>query len=102
MIWTFIIIIAVIVILMLLFKFKEIRHKIGLVFIAGILVFLVLSFMQVYSSANVDLNSFDGVSKVSSLYFSWLGSLFGNTAKVVGYAINQNWGVNVTNSSLGN
>ncbi|MEI6849850.1 MAG: hypothetical protein WCK29_02320 [archaeon] len=102
MIWTFVIIIAVIVVLMLLFKFKEIRHKIGLVFIAGILIFLALSFMQVYSSSKVDLTSFDGISQVTSLYFSWLGSLFNNGAKVVGYAINQNWGVNITNSSLGN
>lgn len=86
---------------MLIFKFKEIRHKAGLLFFAGILIFLFLSFMQVYTSSDVDLTSFDGLTKVSKLYFSWLGNLFNNGAKVVGYAINQNWGVNSTNVSLG-
>ena len=69
----YVIIAAIIIVLMLMFKFKEIRHKASLIFMAGILVFLFLSFMQVYTSSDVDLKSFDGVSKVTKLYFSWLG-----------------------------
>jgi hypothetical protein len=84
-----------------MFKFKEIRHKFSLVFIAAVLIFLLMSFLQVYNSTNVDLKSFDGLSKVAKLYFSWLGSLFGNVGKVAGYAIHQNWGVNSSiNSSI--
>ena len=99
--WTWLIIIAIVLVLLVAFKFKEIKHKFGLVLIAVVLVFLVLSFMQVYSSTGEDLKSFDGISKIVKVYFSWLGSLFGNMGKIAGYAIHQDWGVNATNVSGG-
>lgn len=98
--WTWFLVIAIVLVLLLVFKFKEIRHKIGLIAIALILVFLVFSFTQVYKSNGGDLKSFDGVTKVGKLYFSWLGSIIKNVGNIGGYAIHRDWGLNLTNSSL--
>lgn len=97
--WIWFWVAAVVVVLLVAFKFKEIKHKFGLVTITIILIFLVFSFMQVYRTNNVDLSTFDGVTAVGKLYFSWLGNMFGNLANIGGYAIHQNWGINLTNST---
>lgn len=99
MIWTWVIIAVIVVLLLLAFKFKEIRHKFGLVVISVILIFLLLSFVSIYKNSKNDLKTFDGVAKVLKLYFSWLGNLFRNAGKVSAFAIHQNWGLNLTNST---
>jgi len=43
------------------------------------------------------LGNLEGVVGAAKIYFSWLGSLFGNFAKVSTYAVKQDWGINVTN-----
>ncbi len=89
------------IVLMVFFKMKEIRHKFGLVVIALILLFLVFSFSQIYSKQKPDLKSFDGISQVIKVYFSWLSSIGKNILGVSGYAVHQDWGLNLTNSSEG-
>ena len=90
---------AILVFLLLAFKFKEIRHKFTLVIIAIVLIFFAFSFIQVYKSNNANLATFDGVITLGKLYFAWLGNLFGNVGKLSAYAIHQDWGLNVTNST---
>lgn len=90
------------IVLMVLFKMKEIRHKFGLVAIALIVLFLVFSFSHVYKSNKPDLTTFDGISQVTKLYFSWLGGVFKNLGKVTGFAINQDWGLNSTYNNISN
>ena len=58
-VWIFLILIVMA--LMVLFKFKELRHKIGLVFITLLLIFLAFSVYNVYSTHSVNLTTFDGV-----------------------------------------
>lgn len=87
-------IIVGVLLLLLLFKFKEIRHKIGLTFVIVLLVFLVVSFGQLYASNDLDLTTFDGVMKAGKVYTSWLSSAIGNIAKVSTYAVKQDWGMN--------
>ena len=89
----------IVIVLMVIFKFKEIRHKFGLVIVAFILIFFLITFSSIYVAHKTDLKSFDGVIKVSKIYFSWLGSVFKNVVKVSGYAIHQDWGLNITNST---
>lgn len=92
--------IAVLVLIaIMLFKFKEIRHKLGLGAIVILILFLVASFGQLYATHNLDLTSFDGIVMAGKVYFSWLGSVAKNVANIGGYAIKQDWGVNVTNVS---
>ena len=47
-------IVIILLVLMVLFKIKEVRHKLGLVVIAGILIFLLISLTQIYTTTKVD------------------------------------------------
>jgi hypothetical protein len=68
-------IIIAIVALTLLFKFKEVQHKVHLVVIAGLLLFVVLSVGHVYKTHDVDLTTFDGVATLGKYYMVWANSL---------------------------
>ncbi len=92
-----ILIILLILILIVMFKFKEIRHKIGLLVVTGILLFLIFSIAQLYRSHSLDLTSFDGIVAAGKIYFSWLGNVFHNLVKTSSYVVQQNWGLNVSN-----
>ena len=98
--WTWILIGVILIILLVFFKFKEIRHKFGLVFIAIMLIFFIFSFTQIYKTNGADLKTFDGVMKVVKVYFSWLGNLFKTTGEVTTYAIHQDWGLNSSNLTI--
>ncbi len=84
--------------LMVLFKMKELRHQTGLIVIALILLFLVISFSQVYKVNKPNLKSFDGIMDIVKVYFSWLGTIFKNVGHITGYAVHLDWGVNVSNA----
>ena len=93
--WWIISILAFIVIV--LFKANEIKHRIGLLAITFLLIFLALSVYQVYTTNTLNLTNFDGIVGAGKIYFNWLGSLFHNAKKVSVFAIQQDWGVNVSN-----
>jgi hypothetical protein len=89
--------IAVLVLIgFLFFKYKENRHKFGLIAIILLLLFLVLSFGQLYFSNNMDLSTFDGIVSAGKVYVAWLGGAAGNVANIGGYAIKQDWQTNTT------
>lgn len=93
-------IIAVFVfIVLILFRVKEIRHRMGLLIVTLILLFFALTAYQIYKNHDVDLSNFDGVVSAGKVYFSWLGHLFSTTKKVTTYAVQQEWGFNASNSS---
>jgi glucan phosphoethanolaminetransferase (alkaline phosphatase superfamily) len=94
LLWVFVI--ALVVILMLVFKAKEVRHKIGFVIASVICLFLIFSFVQVYKSHKIDLTTFDGFVQATKAYFAWLGQLFNNVKQTTSYAIKQDWGINST------
>ena len=82
------------VFLTLAFKAKEIRHKMGLLFVVMICLFLIFSAIQIYRSKTTDLTTFDGLMSALKIYFSWLGQIFHNTKGIVGYTIQQDWSIN--------
>ncbi|MAG38186.1 hypothetical protein CMI45_02260 [Candidatus Pacearchaeota archaeon] len=64
--------------------------------IAVSILLIIISLAIVYVDSSADLTSFDGVIGFIKAYFSWLGSIMGNGAKIAGYVVNQDWGVNDT------
>ena len=74
------------------FKFKEFRHKFGLIVVIVLVLFLVASFGQLYVSNDLNLTSFDGIVKAGKVYFGWLGNAADNLFKVSTYAVKQDWG----------
>lgn len=100
--WGFIIAVVVIVLAMLYIngyqnKFQSFYGKVFNFVVVVALLFGALSIGYVYFKADPDLGNFDGVVQFVRLYFSWLGSLFGNAQSVTGFAVQQDWGGNLTN-----
>lgn len=87
---------AILVVLFIGFKFKEARHKIGLISSLFLLMFFLISFGQVYLTNDLDLSNFDGLVEAGKLYFSWLGSFANNVVKVTSYVVQQDWVGNST------
>ncbi len=88
----------------ILFKFKEVRHRAGLFTIIIVLLFFIITIGYISKVNNINLNSFDGISSVTRVYFSWLADIGRNLIGISGYAIKQDWGLNATthtNLSLG-
>lgn len=75
------------------FKFKDIRQKVGLIFMISVILFLVFSFWQVYSQGHVDLTSPSGWVNAGKMYVAWIMNLGHNVADVTGNVINKNWDV---------
>jgi len=89
--WFFIIVLVLF--LALAFKAKEVRHKIGLVVILTIVLFLIFSALQVYKSKQVDLTTFDGMSTAGKVYVAWLSEIYLNVKGAVGYVGKQDWNI---------
>ncbi len=91
---------ALIIIAVLLFKFKEVRHRSSLLILIVVLIFFVFTFGKIYSQNEVDLKTFDGIVSIGKVYFSWLGNVLKNFVNIGGYAVKQDWSLNVTNLSV--
>src|SRR3989344_1222438 len=87
--WWLIFIVAVLI--LIVFKFKELRHKLGFVIVISVILFLIASFSQIYVTEDLKLNSFDGIVHAGRIYFSWLGNAAGNLADIGSYAVKQDW-----------
>ena len=91
-----IIVALVIVLAFVVFKFKEMRHRFGLITIIVILLLATFSFSVVSSKNNVDLSTFDGLVTAGKIYFSWIGGAFSNLKSISGFAVKQDWSANST------
>jgi len=86
--------------LLVLFKFKEIRHKLVYGGIALLLVFFIFSFGYVYIKGNGSLTDYESFVAVGKLYLNWLTSIGDNLKTITGYAAKQDWGLNSTISNI--
>lgn len=86
--------------LLILFKFKEIRHKLVYGGIALLLVLFIFSFGYVYIKGNGSLSSYEDFIKTGKLYLNWLASIGDNLKTITGYAAKHDWGLNSTISNI--
>jgi len=61
--------------------------------------FVAFSLYQVTKNHGLNFGSFEGIVSAGKLYFLWLKSIVVNMGKITGYAVNQDWVLNVTNIS---
>ncbi|MFA7707607.1 MAG: hypothetical protein WCX73_01535 [Candidatus Pacearchaeota archaeon] len=93
-----IIIILLIVIGLYVVKFDHFKHKIWMVFLIFLAVFLVLSFSLVGSKYELRFNNFNEISNSGKIYLGWLANGFQNLKSIAGNAIKLDW--TSTNNSL--
>ena len=87
---------VLIIAIWLIFESKRMKHKVFAIFLIGFVLFSYFSFMFVFKNKDVDFKSVDGVKEASSMYFSWLGTLFSNFKTITAKAIKMNWKGNMT------
>jgi len=83
----------------LMMGFRRARHKFFSLFLIFMLLFLAISFTVAIKGKNIDLKTSKGVFDAGKVYFSWLGSAFGNFKTVTTYAVKMDWGG--SNKTLG-
>lgn len=100
---SWILIALVILIVFVFYKMRDFRHQVGLIVFAILIIFLLVSFGQLYASRNLDLNTFDGIMNAGKIYMAWLGAFGKNIIGMAGYAVHQDWTAsNLTAKNNGN
>jgi CDP-diglyceride synthetase len=93
----FFIILILIVAIWVIIEFKRMRHKLFAIFLIGLILFLYITVTLVIKQNNLEVNSVQGVIDTTRVYFSWLGSVFGNLKDITSNVINMDWSGNKTN-----
>jgi len=101
------IIIAVIIIVLVVFIFNKYQNKyqnfqgnIFNIIVTLLIIVILFSVGYVYATNSVSLKSLNGFLEFGKLYLGWLKGLLANTKDIVGYVINQEWGLNSTATNL--
>jgi len=96
----FFVVAILVVAIWVLIELKRMRHKFFAFFLIALILFSYLSFTIVLKDSNVNLKTIPGIIDGGKLYFSWLGSLFGNAKSITSHAVALDWtGENKTESS---
>lgn len=101
MVWAVIVLVIVVLALGIWFflEFKRMKHKVFALFLIGLLLFIFFSAVFVFNGKEIDYKTAPGVMSATKVYFSWLGSIFGNFKTITTNAINLDWKGNQDNST---
>ncbi|MFH1787565.1 MAG: hypothetical protein ABH811_02130 [archaeon] len=80
----------------IIIEIKRTKHKLFAIFLIALILFMYLSFSIVFKGQDINWKSASGIMEASNLYFSWLGSAFGNVKSITGYAAGMDWNSNET------
>jgi len=72
-------------------KLTHIRHKVSLIFIIGLLLFLYISALLVNTDNEFDLSTTEGFAGALRIYAGWLANGFQNMKALTGNAIKMDW-----------
>ena len=88
---TLLIISLVIIVVWVLLEVKRLKHKIFLISLVVLMISLYLGVVVVFQDRNIDFTSYSGMIDAGKIYFSWLGSVFGNLKMITASAIQLDW-----------
>jgi len=80
----------------LIIEVKRFKHKALAVFLIALILFTYFSFTATLKGKDLDLKTISGLTTATKLYFTWLGSMFGNLKTITTNAIKMNWKSNET------
>jgi len=93
---TFIIIAVLIAAIWIIIEIKRLKHKLFAIFLIGLILLGYFSFNLSLREQDVDIKTVSGIIDASKIYFSWVGSAFGNMKLITTNAIKMDWGANET------
>ncbi len=80
-------------------KISNEKQKVAVRLLIMLFIFLAITVSYVGVRSGVDLTSFDSLVDVGKVYFSWLSNIADNVFRVSGYAFNQDWSINSTQTT---
>tara|TARA_Y100000310_G_scaffold189913_1_gene189875 strand:- start:140 stop:439 length:300 start_codon:yes stop_codon:yes gene_type:complete len=91
------VIIAALVVLAFIFlRAKHMKHKIYLILVIALILFIYITATRVLSGQEFDWKSTSDLGKAAKMYFSWLGSVSNNFKDLSGRAVDLDWKLNST------
>ncbi len=88
---TLLVVAILIIAIWIIIEVKRFKHKLFAIFLIILILFTYLSFTSVLKGKDINLKSIEGLQEASSLYLSWLGSIFGNLKSITTHAIDMDW-----------
>lgn len=93
---TIFIIAALIIVIWIVIEVKRMKHKIFAIFLIALILFLYISSTFVFKGHDINFKTVSGMTTATKLYFSWLGSIFGNMKSITTSAVKMDWKGNST------
>jgi len=97
---TLFVITIVIVAIWVIIEVKRLKHKIFAILLIALILFSYISAAALFKGKDIDYKTVPGMVTAGKLYFSWLGSVFGNLRHITTSAIDMDWGTNKTEEEL--
>lgn len=97
---SWLVILILVVAALIALKMNKIRHKMWIILVILLALFLYTSLALVYTQNELDFKSVEGISGAVRIYLGWLGNSFENMKVLTGNAIGMDW--TSTNSSFFN
>tara|TARA_Y100000310_G_scaffold337938_1_gene426269 strand:- start:4606 stop:4932 length:327 start_codon:yes stop_codon:yes gene_type:complete len=83
---------AIIIFIWVFIEITRFKHKIFAILSIILVVFLYFGAIVVFQGTDIDFTSYSGMIEATKIYFSWLGSVFGNFKTMTAGAIQLDWG----------
>lgn len=91
---------VLIIAIWVIFELRRLKHKIFAIVLIALVLFLYVSVTYSIKGQEINLKNSEGIVRASKIYFSWLGSTFGNMKIITTNAIKMDW--DYKNESAGN
>ncbi len=88
---SWIIILALVVLAIFVVKIKYVKHKIFIIVLIFLVLFVYGSLSLINSTHNLKINSTENFLESANIYYSWLGNTFDNVKIITGKIISLNW-----------
>ena len=87
-----VLIIAVLLVLaMIVIKINPLRHKLFIIFVISLVLFLYLTLIMVNNRHDLDFRSTQGIIHSIKVYTGWLSNSFNNMLAITGHAGKMDW-----------
>ena len=80
-----------VIIAVLALKMNHLRHRIWILMLVFLALFLYTSAAIVYSENELKFNTMDGIFSSARIYIGWLGNGFQNLKALSGKAVDMDW-----------
>jgi len=83
---------VLIVIAVIALKINHLRHKIWIVAVILLVIFLYMTVSLVYKENELKVDNTEDFFHITKVYLGWLGNGFNNLKSLTGYAVKLDWG----------